>query len=798
MRARGVGAVVAGAAIGVVVMIGGLSPAVAGGTPTWSQFGGGPAHTGSVVDPSGPDASNVAQLTNTFVAPLPGVVDGEVVYEPGVATPGGTLDLVFSLSKDGWISAEDAHTGAVIWKHQYGPGSCRINNGSDPCYTTSSPALDPSGAYVYAYGLDGRVHKYAAGTGVETKTGGWPELTTTKPYDEKGSSALTVVQAGGHSYLYATNGGYPGDRGDYQGHVTTIDLATGAQKVFNTLCSNRTIHFTATAATDCSNVQSAVWAREGVDYDAATGKVYLATGNSVYDGSHNWGDSVLAINPDGSGTSEGPIDSYTPTNQSQLNASDQDLGSAAPTILAPVPGSSIPNLGVQGGKDQKLRLLNLSDLSGHGGPGHTGGELQLMNVPQGGLVFAHPAAWSAPDGGSWLFVSTGNGISGIQITAPGGTPQMTTKWTVSTGGTSPIVVNGVLYYLTGSGARALDPTTGHQLWADTSGAVGLHWQSVSFGGGMLFYPDGSHLRGFHLGGAVTRIDGADRYDTGALVSGTFDPGVGTAYVASGADFPDALSGSAAAGRAGGPVLLVQRDAIPTTVRNELGRLKPHNIVVLGGVNAVSGSVLDALKPYAIGGTTTRIAGVDRYDTSAQIAASFPANPAQVYVVSGESFPDALSASAAAAGSHGGPLLLVQHDAIPASIAAQLTRLHPTSIHLIGGANAVDADVAHALTQYGTVDRIAGADRFATSAQVAAAIPHGDGVYLATGMDYPDGLTGGAAAGRDDAVLLLVEPGAIPAPVSSFLTSDSVSTFVIVGGPQSVSNAVESQLVGYLH
>ena len=61
--------------------------------------------------------------------------------------------------------------------------------------------------------------------------------TTLKPYDEKGSSALTIATAAdGHSYLYATQAGYPGDNGDYQGHVSTIDLASGTVRYFNIVC----------------------------------------------------------------------------------------------------------------------------------------------------------------------------------------------------------------------------------------------------------------------------------------------------------------------------------------------------------------------------------------------------------------------------------------------------------------------------------------------------------------------------------------------------------------------------------
>ncbi len=97
--------------------------------------------------------------------------------------------------------------------------------------------------------------------------------------------------------------------------------------------------------------------------------------------------------------------------------------------------------------------------------------------------------------------------------------------------------------------------------------------------------------GAYTTGAVTRLDGADRYDVSANLSATtFSPGVPVAYVATGEKFPDALSGGPAGGAHGGPVLLVRPTSVPDSVATELARLKPQRIVVLGGTVSVSGSV----------------------------------------------------------------------------------------------------------------------------------------------------------------------------------------------------------------
>ena len=416
---------------------------------------------------------------------------------------------MFVTGRNGDIVALDALGGTQLWVRHNPAGSCKINNGSQTCYTTSSPAIDPNRQFVYSYGLDGYVHKYGVGDGTEVKGGGWPELTSRKPYDEKGSSALSVATArNGTSYLYMVHGGYPGDRGDYQGHLTAINLTDGTQHVFNTVCSNQTdVHFTEPGQPDCAEKQTALWPRVGVVYDAATDRIYTTTGNGPFDpANHSWGDAVLALNPDGTARPDGqPLDSYTPTNFQQLQDGDTDIGSTAPAILPAPAGSAVTHLAVQGGKDSQLRLINLDNLSGQGGPGHTGGEVngQIVPVAQGGGILTTPAVWVNPtDSTTWLFVVNGSGVAGLKLTLDGAKqPVLTPVWQKNKeGGFSPVVVNGVLYYSRSGDLIALDPLTGNQLWH--SGALGgIHWESPILVNGVLYATDGeSKLTAYSLDG----------------------------------------------------------------------------------------------------------------------------------------------------------------------------------------------------------------------------------------------------------------------------------------------------------
>jgi hypothetical protein len=470
-----------------------LAWAAGPGSYDWLQFNGDPRHSGNNTQETRISTANVATLRQGLHVTLPAVADGAPVVLSGVSTAGGVRDLVFVATTAGHILALDLHSGATVWSRQNAAGACGVNGGSTPCYTTSSPAIDPSRAYVYGYGLDGRVHKYAVGDGTEVTTGGWPELATNKPGDEKGSTPLAFATAkSGTSYLYAVNGGYIGDNGDYQGHVTAISLTDGSQHVFNAVCSDQSVHFVSAPGTpDCASVRSAVWARAAVVYDPDVDKIYFGTGNGDYaPSSHYWGDSVLALAPDGSAATGDPLDAYTPTTFAQLAATDSDLGSTAPALLPAPATSSVRHLALQGGKDALLRLLNLDNLSGQGGPGHTGGSIGApFGVPQGGQTVTAPAVWVNPaDGSTWTFVASGNGISALKVAVDSaGNPSLTTVWQGGNGGTSPIIANGVLFYASSGVVRALAPTTGAILWTGTIG--GLHWQSPVVANGILLVTD---------------------------------------------------------------------------------------------------------------------------------------------------------------------------------------------------------------------------------------------------------------------------------------------------------------------
>jgi GH25 family lysozyme M1 (1,4-beta-N-acetylmuramidase)/putative cell wall-binding protein len=200
---------------------------------------------------------------------------------------------------------------------------------------------------------------------------------------------------------------------------------------------------------------------------------------------------------------------------------------------------------------------------------------------------------------------------------------------------------------------------------------------------------------------VLREYGANRYATSAAVAtANFDTGVAHLYIASGATWPDALAGSAVAAgtSAGGPMLLVEPGQIPTVIASALNALRPAQITVLGGAQAVSDAVVAQLRAYT-SGAVTRIAGADRYATAQQLAVkNFPSGLPVVYVASGASFPDAL-VGGPLAGHTAATVLMTAATSIPAGTSTALASLKPKRIVILGGTASVSASVQAALERY---------------------------------------------------------------------------------------------------
>jgi putative cell wall-binding protein len=294
-------------------------------------------------------------------------------------------------------------------------------------------------------------------------------------------------------------------------------------------------------------------------------------------------------------------------------------------------------------------------------------------------------------------------------------------------------------------------------------------------------------------GGFSRISGSDRYSTAIAISGEYQTGVPVVYVATGTNYPDALSAAPAAAAQGGPLLLTMPNQLPAAVRNEIIRLSPALIVVVGGTAAVDGTVYAQLA--ALAPAIRRDSGVDRYQTSQVINLSaFPAGSTHTaFFATASNFPDALSASAAAGSTHS-PVILVNGGAssIDSSTQGLLASLGVTSATIAGGTAVVSAQIESALSSIlgGNVTRLAGTDRYGTSSAInRGSFLAAPTVYFAVGTGFADALAGAALAGRDRAALYVVPGTCVPGSVVSDLQALGTTNRVLLGGTSALNDAV---------
>lgn len=410
---------------------------------------------------TGITAANAGSLERQQVA-LDGTVDASALYLSGVHVEGAPHDIIVVTTTYGKTIALDARQGTVLW--EYTPdgfdtwaGSARITN--------ATPIADPDRNFVYAAAPDGRVRKLALSDGHAE----WATAVTLLPEREKIASPLALNR--GH--LVVVTGGYVGDAPPYQGHVAVLDAGSGRlQHVWNSLCSDRSGLI---PPASCKESGSAIWGRAGAVIDSATGDIYVATGNGLWDGRTNWGDATLVLDPDATRL----VANETPTNTAELDETDMDVGSSSPVLLG---DGAI----AQGGKDGRIRLLEMSAIAG--AEAHRGVEAQTVSTPGGTRLFSAPAVWRT-GGTTRMFVADAKGTAAW--TFSGG--RLSPSWANDNAGTSPVVAGGLLYVYDPAGRMRVYEASSGRVVADLPCGAG-HWNSPIVVDRMVVLPEGNANR----------------------------------------------------------------------------------------------------------------------------------------------------------------------------------------------------------------------------------------------------------------------------------------------------------------
>lgn len=300
----------------------------------------------------------------------------------------------------------------------------------------------------------------------------------------------------------------------------------------------------------------------------------------------------------------------------------------------------------------------------------------------------------------------------------------------------------------------------------------------------------SEVKALNSAGQIvpTRIAGQNRYESAAQISREQFTNAKKVIVVNAQKYADALSATTLSdGKYS--ILYTEKDTLPTATRNEIQRLNPVEVYLLGGQQSISAGIENILKKYS--NKVTRIAGRDRYETSAKVAAM--SKKKNVVIASGENFSDPLYASSYAY-SNNAKILLSSGKTLSRETRDYLLRNKSSigKVTVVGGGQSISsATVRYIQSVTGkNVSRISGRNRYDGSVKVANSM-NKDKVFIASGEDFADALAISPLAQKLNAPILLSSKGKLDTSVIAFLNNfkNSIKDVFIVGGYRTIDNNV---------
>lgn len=251
---------------------------------------------------------------------------------------------------------------------------------------------------------------------------------------------------------------------------------------------------------------------------------------------------------------------------------------------------------------------------------------------------------------------------------------------------------------------------------------------------------------------ATRLAGDDRYATAAAIAKEGWTQSEYAILVCGENYPDALVAAPMAKKVNAPILLSYKDSLPSVTKQELIDLNVKKVILIGGTGVLSVDILSELQKLGI--ASSRLAGNDRYETALVVASQF-SDTSQIAVTTGEDFADSLSIASVAA-SKSMPIILVAKDSIADDALALIKQHKLSKTYIIGNTDQISENVAQ---QFPNVERIIGATKYERNIAVFNKFSsdlNSNYVYVATGNDFADALTGTALAAKNNAPIVLVD------------------------------------------
>lgn len=295
---------------------------------------------------------------------------------------------------------------------------------------------------------------------------------------------------------------------------------------------------------------------------------------------------------------------------------------------------------------------------------------------------------------------------------------------------------------------------------------------------------------------LERIFGNNRYLTSGAISSYYRKKASTVIIASGEDFPDALSSSALAHTMEAPILLCERGDLPKSTRDEIKRLNPNRILVLGSKNAISDEIF--LNLAELVPDISRVEGKNRFETAANIGEMLREKVKTdiCIVLSGLNFPDALSANVLSA-REGYPILFTGKDDNFEQAVDKIKQWGIKKVIIVGGEKAVSKSVEdkiNSLSNVKEIERISGLNRYQTATNLAEKyFSKSQNMILASGENFPDAVSAGPLATWLEGPILLSAKGSIENQTLN-LIRDKADKLIIIGGQNAISKELEKFIV----
>lgn len=295
-------------------------------------------------------------------------------------------------------------------------------------------------------------------------------------------------------------------------------------------------------------------------------------------------------------------------------------------------------------------------------------------------------------------------------------------------------------------------------------------------------------------GGLENLDvlcGDSRFATAVTISQATYSYANTAILVQSSNFPDALAAGPLAYAHAAPILLTPADQLNGDTLAELSRLGVRNVILIGGLSAISEKVVAELQ--SAGFTTTRLSGSTRYDTAAiagQALITKAGNKNKVVLTAGDQFADAIAAGSFAA-RNGYPILLTATSSLPAATAEMLKKNSIQEVIIAGGTLVVDQAVENAVKALGiTVTRISGSNRTDTALKMAKTyFQNSRSAFITNGWNYVDALAATPMAAKKNAPMILVQTENITQSTQEYLKDYGIATAYVIGGEMAVSPAI---------